>query len=110
MRRIFLRLAGTVAVLLIGGVVSLSLWLPMVISGIGPRCGLTVEAYNRVGYGRLELSRTEFRMPGIEVRADRISLPVWPLWLLRSDQRQHDVSDTPHIVVDDSQPFRGCDR
>ncbi|RKX35941.1 MAG: hypothetical protein DRP71_02000 [Verrucomicrobia bacterium] len=100
MRRFVLRPAGVVIALVILVVVSLPLWLPWMISGVGARYGLTVEAHDRIGYGRLELSGVEFRMEGIEVRADRVSLPVWPLWLLRSDEKRDAVADSPDLVVD----------
>jgi len=88
------------AALALLAVVSLPLWLPLAISGIGPRYGLTVGAFDRVGYGRLELLGTEFTRPGIEIRIDRVSLPVWPLWLFHSDEIRDATAGTPDLVID----------
>jgi translocation and assembly module TamB len=100
MLRLVFRIAAVCTALAFLTILSLPLWLPWAISGIGARYGLKVGAQDRVGYGRLELFDTEFTMPGIDIRVDRVSLPVWPLWLLPSNEKRDAGPKPPDLLVD----------
>lgn len=86
---VFRRLAKAVAIvflLVLSMGLTLPLWLPWVVSGLGPRFGIEVGSYDRQGYSRLQLEDVRVRQTGFSVSVDSVSIPIWPLWVLSGEE------------------------
>ncbi len=83
-----LKITSSLLLVLLALGLALPIWLPWVISGLGPRLGLRVGSFDRQGYARLLLNDVHFQRDGIEASAESVSTPLWPFWVLRSAQME----------------------
>jgi translocation and assembly module TamB len=81
-RRLLLFLAAVVA-LAAAVIVALPWWLGAAARGLGPRWGVTVGRYERLGYSRFVAHDVEFRRNAVRVTVARIEADTPALWLFR---------------------------
>ncbi|MEZ5276377.1 MAG: translocation/assembly module TamB domain-containing protein [Opitutaceae bacterium] len=79
--------------LIVGSLLGVSLillaypvWLPWALVQAGPRFGLAVGSFDRLGYRYLLLEDVRLEQPGVRLIAGKVSLPIWPVWLLASPE------------------------
>jgi translocation and assembly module TamB len=82
MRRLVFIL-GICAVVLLAIVLSAPWWLGPALIKIGPRYGLTVESYERIGYARFAVRGVEYRRDPVVVKVQHAEAETPFLWLWR---------------------------
>ncbi|ACB76768.1 translocation/assembly module TamB domain-containing protein [Opitutus terrae] len=81
--RLLAIIIGSVAAVVIAVVLTVPWWLGVALAGIGPRFGLQVERYERIGYSRFRLEQATFARAPVEVHVSRVEADTPVLWLWR---------------------------
>jgi len=82
MRRFVIILAVCAAVMAVA-VLTLPWWLGAAAGWVGPRFGLTLGDYERIGYARFAVRDVEVRRPGVTVTISRVESFTPLVWLWR---------------------------